>query len=192
MNKVTYGFEQTHIAFSDSTADTPTWGTPVAIPGAVRFNPSPQGGENKLYADNGLYWTSTTNNGYTAELELALIPDDILAEILGWEIDANGMLVEVADGVQKEFALMGQVQGDEKNRRFVYYNCKASRPTKENKTNGESIELGTEVLKLTITPIELDYNGTTKNFVKGVMELSDSNTTAYNAFFDAVTLPTAA
>jgi len=166
-------------------AGTTGWGTPIAIPGAVRFTPTPQGEESTFYADNGPYFTMTSNNGYTAELEMALVPDSVLAEMLGWEVDTNGMLVEVSDGIQKEFALMGQVQGDAKNRRFVYYRCKASRPGKEHNTKGETIEPTTDVLNLTILPIEI--NG--KNVVKGVMELSDTNVAAYNAFFNAVTVP---
>lgn len=185
-NKVTFGLEQVHIAFIDTVATTsPAWETPIAIPGAVRFAPEPQGEETTFYADNGPYYTSSSNNGYTAELEMALVPDEVLAEMLGWETDTNGMLVEVADGIQKEFALMGQVQGDSKNRRFVYYRCKAARPTKEHSTKSESIEPTTDVLNLTILPIEVDG----KRIVKGTMELNDTNATAYNAFFTNVTLP---
>jgi phi13 family phage major tail protein len=186
-NKVTFGLEQVHIAFMETSSPTqPAWKTPVKIPGAVRFTPTPQGEESTFYADNGPYFTVTSNNGYTAELEMALIPDDILAEMLGWEIDSNGMLVEIADGEPKEFALMGQVQGDQKNRRFVYYRCKASRPAKEHTTKGETTTPNTDVLTLTILPIEV--NG--KKIVKGVIELNDTNQAVYDSFFDAVTLPT--
>lgn len=185
-NKITFGLEQVHIAFIDTVSPTqPAWETPIPIPGAVRFTPKPEGEEKTFYADNGPYFVYTSNNGYTAELEMALVPDTVLAEMLGWEIDTNGMLVEIADGQPKEFALMGQIQGDQKNRRFVYYRCKASRPAKEHTTKGEAVEPSTDVLNLTILPIEI--NG--KNVVKGVMELSETNATAYNAFFNAVTVP---
>ncbi len=184
-NKVIFGLEQVHIAFKDTTKTSADWKTPVAIPGAVRFAPTAQGQESTFYADNGPYFVATSNNGYTAELEMALVPDTILAEMLGWEIDSNGMLVEFTDGIPKEFALMGQVQGDVKNRRFVYYNCKASRPAKELTTKGENTEPKTDVLTLTILPIE--HNG--KRIVKGTMELNETNATAYNGFFAAVTLP---
>lgn len=169
------------------TAGTTSWGAPVAIPGAVRFTPTPQGQETKFYADNGLYYTATSNDGYTAELEAALIPDSVQSEMLGWRIDANGMLIEVADGVQKEFALMGQVLGDDKNRRFVYYQCKAARPAKEHTTKGEAIEPKTDVLVLIITPVVIDD----EKVVKGTIELNATNSAAYNAFFDAVTAPAA-
>jgi phi13 family phage major tail protein len=183
-NKVTFGLEKVHIAFLTDEA-TPTWETPVPIPGAVRFSPEPQGEESTFYADNGPYFTYTSNNGYNAELEMANIPDNILAEMLGWEIDANGMLVETTDGMPKEFALLGQVLGDKKNRRFVYYRCKASRPTGELNTRGESVEPSTQTLNIRILPIEIGG----KNVVRGVLELSDTNQAIYDAFFSTVTVP---
>jgi len=187
-NKITYGLEQVYVAFR--TADVlgePAWEAPTAILGAVSYKPKAEGKEVTFYADNQQYYFSTSNNGYTADLEMALVPDAVLAEMLGWTVDTNGMLVEDADGVAKEFALLGQVEGDVKDRRFVYYNCKASRPATENKTKGESVEPATDTLSLVITPIEVGG----KRIVKGVMELSDTNATAYNAFFTAVTIPAA-
>lgn len=184
VNKVTFGLDNVHIAFLvDGT--TTSWETPVKIPGAVRFAPEPQGEETTFYADNGPYFSYTSNNGYTAELEMANLPDNILAKMLGWEIDANGMLVETTDGEPKEFALLGQILGDKKNRRFVYYRCKASRPTAEHNTRGESVEPTTQTLNITILPIEI--NG--KNVVRGVIELNDNNKTVYNNFFKGVTIP---
>jgi len=186
-NKVTFGLEKVHIAFIDDQApQQPAWKTPIHIPGAVRWTPTPVGESSTFYADNTAYFTVTANNGYTGELELANVPDAILAEMLGWEIDQNGMIVEVSDAIPKPFALMGQVLGDKRNRRFVYYYCTASRPAKERTTKNESITPATDVLSLTISPIEIDG----KKIVKGDIELSDTNQSAFDGFFSAVLLPT--
>lgn len=185
-NKVTFGLEKVHIAFFDDQAtDQPAWKTPVAIPGAVRWTPTAVGEASTFYADNTAYFAVTANNGYTGELEMANVPDAVLAEMLGWEIDENGALIEIADAIPKHFALMGQVQGDKRNRRFVYYDCVASRPAKERTTKNESITPTTDVLNLTISPIEIDD----KMIVKGDLELSDTNQAAYNGFFSAVYTP---
>jgi len=185
-NKVTFGLEKVHIAFLDETSPTqPAWKTPIPIPGAVRWTPTPVGESSTFYADNTAYFTVTANNGYTGELELANVPDAILAEMLGWEIDQNGMVVEVSDAIPKPFALLGQVLGDKRNRRFVYYHCVASRPAKERTTKNESITPATDVLNLTISPIEI--NG--QKIVRGEIELSDTNQTVYNDFFNAVYTP---
>lgn len=183
-NKVLYGLEKVHIAFM-TNEETPTWDTPKSIPGAVSFSTEPQGDENTFYADNGPYFTITANNGYTGDLEMALIPNDILAEMLGWEVDSNGMLVEVADATPKPFALMGQIQGDQKNRRFVFYNCTASRGSEEYATKEGTIDPTTTTLSTTIVPIEI--NG--KKIVKGVIEPNDSNSETYENFFNEVLLP---
>jgi phi13 family phage major tail protein len=185
-NKVTFGLEKVHIAFfDDQTAQQPAWETPIPIPGAVRFTPTAVGETTNFYADNTLYFSYTANNGYTAELEMANVPDAILAKMLGWEIDENGALIEVSDAIPKHFALMAQVQGDKRNRRFVFYDCVASRPAKERQTKAESITPNTDVLNLTISPIEIGG----KMIVRGEMELSDTNATAYNGFFGAVYVP---
>ena len=185
-NKIKFGLEQVHIAFRGEDVDgRPSWDTPVAIPGAVNLSATPDGGESTFYADNTKYYTRRTNNGYTAELEMALVPDEVLAEMLGWEIDSNGMLVEDAEAVPKEFALMGQVQGDARNRRFVYYRCTASRPTQTHGTTTDTMTPTTETLNLTILPLEVAG----KKLVRGVIELNETNEAAYNGFFDAVLLP---
>lgn len=166
------------------TAGTTSWGVPSAIPGAVGFSVSPEGEESDFYADNTKYFTHSTNNGYTGELEVAKVPDTILAEMLGMTIDPNGMLVESANDKPKEFALMGQIQGDKKNRRFVYYRCKASRPSEENSTTESSITPTTDTVSLTMLPLE-----NSDKIVKSIIELNDTNQAVYDAFFNAVTLP---
>lgn len=184
-NKVKYGLEQVHIAFfsDESTPENPSWDSPIPIKGAVSFSTSPEGEESEFYADNTKYFTHTTNNGYTGELEMANIPDDVLAEMLGMTIDSNGMLVESADDEPKEFALMGQIQGDKRNRRFVYYRCKASRPGQESSTTEASVTPTTDTLSLTILPLE------SNKLIKGVIELNETNQVVYDAFFEQVTLP---
>ena len=185
-NKVTFGFRNVHIAFMDADGTTqPAWEVPVPVPGAVRFTPTIVGDTTTFYADDSAYYVVDTNNGYTAELELALLPDELKIRMLGWVRDTNGMVVEVSDGIGEEFALMGQVAGDQRNRRFVYYKCSATRPAKELTTKGETTEVNTDVVNLTISPIEVDD----RMVVKGDLELSDTNAAAYNGFFNAVLLP---
>lgn len=186
-NKVTFGLEKVHVAFrDDESAQQPEWETPVAIPGAVRWTPTAVGDTVTHYADNIAYFTVTVNNGYTGELELTNVPDEILAKMLGWEIDDNGAIVEVADAMPRHFALLGQVQGDKRNRRFVYYDCVASRPAKERTTKNESLPVATDVLNLTITPIEIGG----KKIVKGDLELNDTNEAVFDSFFTSVYVPT--
>jgi phi13 family phage major tail protein len=181
-NKVKFGLEEVHIAFKDADG----YETPQAIPGAVNLTMNPEGGETAFYADNRKYYSRFTNNGYSGTLEMALVPDDVLAEMLGWEIDEDtGMLIEVADGRPKEFALLGQVQGDTRNRRFVYYRCAASRPADNAATKTESVTPNTDTLNITVLPIEHGK----KKIVKSVLERDETNAAIFDAWFDEVTLP---
>lgn len=181
VNKVKFGLEQVHIAFKDDDG----WKTPVHIEGAVNLAMNPDGGEDAFYADNRKYYVRYSNNGYTGTLEMALLPPEVLAEMLGWEIDDNGMLVEIADGQPKEFALMGQVQGDARNRRFVYYNCIASRPADNAATTTDSATPTTETLNVTVLP--MDHNG--KKIVKSVIERDETNAAVFDAWYEDVALP---
>lgn len=180
-NKIMFGLEKVHIAFKSEEG----YETPIHVPGAVNLGLTPEGDTNTFYADNIAYFSMTSNNGYTGDLEMALVPDTVLAEMLGWEIDGNGMLVEIADGIQKEFALLFEVKGNEKNKRYVYYNCKASRPAEEHQTKKESIEPNTQALTLAIMPIDIEG----KNIVKGGLELSTANADVYNSWYDGVIVP---
>lgn len=183
-NKVTYGLRSTYIAFQGSGG---SYETPIAIPGAVNFTPTPEGNKTTFYADDMKYYVVSSNNGYNADIEWANIPDTVLKEMLGWEIDSNGMLVEVADAQPKKFALMGEVQGDAKNRRFVYYDVQAERPSNNLQTKTETTNPAVKTLPVSISPISI--NG--KYVVKGDLELNATNAAVYNAFFSEVIKPDA-
>ncbi len=182
-NKVKFGLENVHISFIDP--ETRNYGAPVAIPGAVNLSEEAQGDETKFYADNMVYYTTSSNDGYTSELEVALLSDDVKVEMFGWKKDQNGLIVETTDGVQKEFALMAEVRGDSKNRRFVYYKCKASRPSAGAATTTGTAEPVTDKLSITIMPTVIDD----EKVVKGTLELSDANETTFNDFFNSVYIP---
>jgi phi13 family phage major tail protein len=187
-NKVKFGIEDAHVAFFDestATEGSPAWDAPQAINGAVSLTMDPEGDQNDFYADNTKYYTSNTNNGYTGTLEVANIPDDILAEMLGMTVDTNGMLVESAEDEQKEFALLGEIKGDEKDRRFVYYRCKAARPSQDSTTSDTGETPNTDSLEVTVIPIESGD----KKLVKGVLELDDANQAVFDEFFNEVILP---
>lgn len=184
-NKIVYGFENVHIAFEGSTAGT--YGETIHIPGAVNFSTTTASNKVNFPADNIRYFTLESNNGYTGTLEMALFPNEVLAEMLGWMIDSNGMLVEVADAKPKKFALMGEVKGDVRNRRFVYYDVMALRPNEEAETQDETIDPKTLSLPVEITPIVVDG----KKIVKGTLELNATNGPIFNSFFTQVVLPDA-
>ena len=156
-NKVKYNLKNVHAAKMTETvtdgATTYTYDAPKAIPGAVSVSLDAEGDTSPFYADGIVYFRTVTNNGYSGDLEIALIPEWFRTEILQEELDANGVLIESAEHAESvKFALLFEFDGDVNAIRHALYNCTASRPSIESETKEDKIEPGTEKLSLTADP----------------------------------------
>lgn len=187
-NKVKFGLSNCYYAVLNESTSPATYGTPVALPGAVNLSLDQEGDTNKFRADNIDYYVSISNNGYSGDLELALVPDGFLQDVLGETVDTStGLQYETADAKPKAFALMFQFEGDEKSTRHVLYYCKATRPTLASQTTGDTIEPVTETVSLTATARVVTINSVDVPIVKAKCDSTAS--TAYNAFFSTVQIP---
>lgn len=187
-NKVKYNLKNVHAAVLTATVaegvTSYSYGTPKAIPGAVSISLDAEGESSPFYADGIVYFRSYANNGYSGDLEIALIPEWFRTEILKETLDANGVLVEKADTTESvKFALLFEFDGDERSIRHFLYNCSASRPSIESETKEETIEPGTETLSLTADPRE---DGLVKSRTGDT-----TDATTYANWYQAVYLPTA-
>lgn len=155
-NKVKYNLKNVHAAKLTKNEDgTYTYATPQSIPGAVSISLDAEGDSSPFYADGIVYFRSTANNGYSGDLEIALIPEWFRTDILKETLDKNGVLVESSNVTEMEkFALLFEFDGDVRCIRHVLYNCSASRPSIESETKEDTIEPGTEKLSLTADPRE--------------------------------------
>lgn len=180
-NKVKYGLQKCYYAIF--TEEDGTYGTPVALPGAVSLSLEQKGETAPFRADNIDYWTSVSNNGYEGDLELALVPDSFLTDVMGESTDATtGLQYELADAKPKAFALLFQFEGDQHATRHIMYNCKASRPSVASQTTPDgAIEPQTETISLKASARPQD------NVVKAKAKESD---TCYDTFFTTVPVPT--
>lgn len=184
-NKVKYNLKNVHAAILTKGDDgTYTYAKPVAIPGAVSLSLDAEGESNPFYADGVVYFRSTSNNGYSGDLEMALIPEWFRTDILQEEKDSNGVLIERSDITESVyFALLFEFDGDQKAIRHVMYNCTASRPTIESQTKESSIEPGTETLSIAADPRE---DGLVKSRTG-----DDTSTATYNNWYKNVYVPSA-
>ena len=91
------------------------------------------------------------------------------------------MLVENCNAETGSFALLFEFDGDVKKIRHVLYNCSASRPKIESKTNEESREVQTETLTVKARPLASGY----------VKAKTGDTTTAkvYDDWYKAVYMP---
>lgn len=179
-NKVKFGLSNVHVAKITEQDGEITYGTPFAMPGAVALSAEPEGETTPFYADNIQYYVAVSNNGYTGELELAMAVKEFLTQILGQQEDTNGALFESSDDVNARFALMGEIEGDVKKRRFVYYDCTATRPSSEMNTIEDTKEPQTDTIEITMSPRATDH------VIKAVIEPNDTNEDVYNTFFTKV------
>lgn len=185
-NKVKYNLKNVHAAKLTETVTegvtSYSYATPQAIPGAVSITLDAEGDSSPFYADGIVYFRSYANNGYSGDLEIALIPEWFRTEILKEVLDTNGILVEKADHAESvKFALLFEFDGDERAIRHVMYNCSASRPGIESSTKEETIEPGTETLSLTADPRE-----------DGLVKSRIGDTTAkatYDGWYQSVYVP---
>lgn len=187
-NKVKFGLKNVYYAVAtiDETNNTATYATPQPWKGAVSFTQDAEGDTTKFRADNIDYWVGTSNNGYSGDLETALIPDNFRKDVLGDIEDSNGVFVEDAGAKTVHFALLFQFEGDASAVRRVLYNCTATRPSITGQTTEETIEPQTETVTITAVSI---YNSDLDKDLVGA-RVSEEEAT-YTSWFNAVYQPTA-
>lgn len=186
LSKVRFGLAKAYYAVINSDG---TYGTPVALPGAVSLTLNREGSEpSTFWADNVAYYVVPgANGGYTGTFTFALVPDSFKVAVLGEVVDDNGMQVEISDAGTNSFALMFEVEGDKDKKRYVFFNCTAQRVTPGANTKSDSTNPDTQDLEFSAIGKDFTFDGVTKNIVKGSAEEAAS---AFSGWYTAVPTPT--
>lgn len=155
-NKVHYDLTNVHVASLaiDLESGTVEFGPPKRLLGAISMDLSAQGDTVKLRADGVVYYSADTNNGYSGDLNIAMVPDWFRQEYLGDTLSVKDkVLVENAQATSKPFALLYEFLGDASHRRHCLYNTTASRPNIKGENKENQKEADTEALSLTALPL---------------------------------------
>lgn len=196
-NKVQFGLKNVHYALlTESDSSAPSFGTPVAVKGAVNLELSQEGAESVFYADNQAYYRISSDNGYTGSVEMAKIPDAMLKDVWGFGYDStNKVLFEDANAEAKPFALLFQIDGDQNDDYYVFYRCYAGRPNIGSTTTTEAgKEPQTQTFDIVCYPLIDNSSSGTLN--GKVYAKTDENTTTtvksgwFTTVFTDFTVPT--
>lgn len=180
-NKVVFGLKNAHYAVITEGVDGAyTYGVPTRFPGATSLALAPKGESTDFYADDVLYHTASTNQGYDTTFTVANITEAFRTEVLGEVLDEiDKVLTEVNTAKSKRIALMFEFDGDVKAVRHVLYNCSVARPGIAGNTKTTSSEPGTTELTLIAGPRPSDGKVKTST-------TADTPTAIYDAWFTDV------
>lgn len=155
-NKVQLNLKNVYYAVltADPADGTPTFETPVHVPGAVNLNLSALGDITPFYADGIVYYKSSANNGYEGDLEMARFIDKMLQDIWGNElVETDNVLIEKASITPKAFALLFQIDGDADNDLYCMYNCSGTRPAIAGATSTDTKTPTTQTSTINASPL---------------------------------------
>ena len=182
--KITYGIKNVYYVPITESGGTVVYGTPKAWPGATEIALPPVGeAGKKVYADNVTYLKLHTNQGYAGTLSVFNVPDDFAKNHLGVVEDANGVLVEDANALHADFALMFEFDTDTtKTKRNVLYRCSAGRTNINGVTKRETIDPTPIQIPITAEP------ATDTEYVKATI-LGGSTDDTWANWFSSVYTP---
>lgn len=183
-NKVVFGLRSAHYSVITVEEDgTHTYGTPVPLPGSVEITLEPRGEQSSFYADDTLFHTTVSNQGYETTLSIANISRDFRVDVLGETLEGtDNVLTERNTANPNLIAFMFQFDGDIQAVKHVLYNCTVARPSITSATKTETAEPTPQELTLIAAPRPVD--GIVKRSTTG-----DTPPAVYDAWYEAVYTP---
>lgn len=151
-NKVEFGISQLHIGTYtvDSDGDV-TMGSPYHQAGAVSLSLDSESDSNNFYADNVVYWSGYSDNGFTGTIEVAKFDSDFKTDFLGYVELADGGLASIKGAIKPNVYIAFQTEGDAESRKVILYNVALGSIQREFSTIEETKEPVTESIDITVT-----------------------------------------
>ncbi|MFE7821798.1 major tail protein [Priestia megaterium] len=119
-----------------------TYAKPKSLAGAVTGNLNPNGSMTPFFSDDGPTVVVTSQGLLELELGIDALEKEVAAEIFGWRIDSNGVLLEGDSANQPYIALGWRSETTDGGYKYVWlYKGKIQPPSEEYQTKGESVEI---------------------------------------------------
>ena len=138
----------TDVAPEGVTPGSSTYETPKRIVGAISANFSPNASNDTLFADDGPYDTASTLGAMSMELNVADVPPEQRAELLGATYDnTTGVLKQSADDTPPYVAVGMSIKKSNGADRYIWYlKGKFTAPDENNQTKADSINWNTPTM----------------------------------------------
>jgi phi13 family phage major tail protein len=123
-----------------------TYDSAARILGAITANFSPNASNDTLFADDGPYETASTLGAMSLELNVADLPPENRAELLGAQYE-NGVLIHTSEDIPPYVAVGMSVKKSNGADRYIWYlKGKFTAPDDNNQTKADSINWNTPTI----------------------------------------------
>lgn len=193
MAKVKFGLKNIHLFKLTETTDSETgavtgeYGNSMACPGAVSLELDVENDEpSPFYADDSVYYQpAPISKGYSGNLTLAKLADDIKTAFLNFVKDQDNTVIEVDGTEKKYFGMTCETDSDDMPIKKVFYKCSFGLPGVSMNTIEDQKTPETDQVPISIIPtaekfsyIDADGNTRTTSVVSGTAD-KNSDTTVY-------------
>ena len=166
---------------TDETDSTPTYAAVQPLIGAIDLDVSDNSGEpDAQYYDDGEHDVVLPDPELSGTIELADLPPEKQALLLGYKVDNNGVVIHNADDKPPYFAWGFKAKKSNGMDRYVwYYKGRCTMPQDKHTTKQKDLSRQTQKLKVTF--VKLNSTGNARAFVD---EDSEAFATAKATFFN--------
>ena len=193
-NKVHFGLKRvtiwplTEVTNPQTGVVTTSYGAPISWPGAVSLDLSNNASQEDFYADDGVYYVTSSASSYEGDYESANVPRAFKKAIYGDIEDSNGALIEVKNSITKYFAMAYETSGDIGGQRTIFYKCSASRPSAGSATLEDGTEVQTQsvTIKAIARADSVNIGGEDRNMIQATLQKGQPG---YDTFFEAPYTP---
>lgn len=132
----------------ETSTTPPTYGDPKVLAKSIEVTITPGYREGKLHASNATVRNTKRIDTYTASLHVDKIPHAVLNELLGREVDSNGVQIIKGGNEPPKVAVGFACTLDDGSKELWWlYKGTFSEPTKTAKTDGDAIEYQTPTIE---------------------------------------------